>query len=60
MTNLNRGFVIRRVEEAKAREAPKKASSGAKRKLRKVKSEPTDKKSKKKKRVKPMNKEEEQ
>lgn len=51
VSNLNRDFVIRRVEDAKAREAPKTAKkpSGAK---RKVKSEQTtSKKSKKKKRA---------
>ena len=49
MTNLNRDFVIRRVDDAKAREAPKtKKPTAAK---RKVKSEPTSKKAKKKKRV---------
>mmetsp|Transcript_17604 Transcript_17604/g.31988 ORF Transcript_17604/g.31988 Transcript_17604/m.31988 type:complete len:286 (+) Transcript_17604:779-1636(+) len=61
VTNLNRDFVIRRVEDAKAREAPKtkkqKSSSGVK---RKVKSEPTGKKSKKKKRVEPKEEEEEE
>jgi len=40
VTNVNRDFVIKRVEDAKAREAPKtKNKSGAKK--RKVKSEPT-------------------
>lgn len=50
VSNLNRDFVIKRVEDAKAREAPKtkKKPAGAK---RKVKSEPTSKKSKKKKRI---------
>lgn len=46
VTNLNRDFVIKSVEDARAREAPKKKSSAAK---RKVKSEPKEKKSKKKK-----------
>ena len=52
---LNRGFVIRKVEAAKNREAPKKTSSGAK---RKVKSEPNGKKIKKEKRAKPKNEDE--
>jgi len=52
VSNLNRDFGIRRVEDAKAREAPKtkKKAAGGDNK-RRVKSEPTSNKSKKKKRV---------
>lgn len=51
VSHLNRDFVIKRIEDAKAREAPKtkKSTGGTK---RKIKSEPTkSKKSKKKKKI---------
>ena len=50
VSHLNRDFVIKRIEDAKAREAPKtKKAAGAKK--RKIKSEPKSKKSKKKKKI---------
>lgn len=58
VANLNRGFVIRRVEDAKAREAPKmKKKVPAK---RKVKLEPTGEKESKKKKKKRVEAQEEE